>query len=331
MARFAWKLRAAVYGPLILGTVSLIYLCTSMPGMSARVAHHEASAEHRALSARLKRDVEILSTQFIQRNLDAPQQLQNAISHLTQRLHDSGIQQVTRELVHTPDGDAHNLVGIVPGTNSVSKLAIVGAHYDTAPDTAGANDNGSGVASLLALASRFSQSPADRTLRFVLFANEEPPYFGSRWMGSMVHAVGCQRRGEAIEYMISLETMGYYSNVAGSQRYPFPAGLFYPTVGNFVAFVGNLSSRALVRGALTSFRGAVDFPSEGAAFPEAVAGVGWSDHSSFWRIGVPALMVTDTALYRDPHYHKSTDSAEHLDFDSLATVVLGVEAVLRGL
>ena len=131
--------------------------------------------------------------------------------------------------------------------------------------------------------------------------------------------------------MLSLETIGYYRDEVGSQRYPPPFGLFYPAEANFIAFVGNIRSGALVRRCLTAFRREVKFPSEGAALPESVTGVGWSDHWSFWKAGYTAVMVTDTALFRYPYYHLAEDTPGKLDYDRMARVVTGLEGVIRNL
>jgi hypothetical protein len=131
--------------------------------------------------------------------------------------------------------------------------------------------------------------------------------------------------------MIALETMGFYSDEPGSQQYPWPIGLLYPSRGNFLAFVGDLGSRALVHDAIATFRSATAFPSEGAALPATFPGVDWSDHWSFREKDYPAIMVTDTAVYRDPHYHKRTDTAGRLNYDALARVALGLQEVIRHL
>jgi len=131
--------------------------------------------------------------------------------------------------------------------------------------------------------------------------------------------------------MVSLETLGYYTDEPGSQQYPWPLARFYPSTGDFVAFVGNLGSRRLVRRAVASFRAHTRFPAEAGAFPSLLPGVGWSDHWSFWKIGVPAIMVTDTAPFRYPHYHASTDTPDRLDFDRLARVVAGLERTIADL
>ena len=151
-------------------------------------------------------------------------------------------------------------------------------------------------------------------------------------MGSFVYAGRCRERGDQISAMISLETIGYFSNRPGSQRYPAPGlGLLYPRTGNFIAFVGNVSSRSLLRAALGEFRRQAQIPSEGAALPEKIPGVGWSDQWSFWQHGYPGIMVTDTAPFRYPHYHMASDTPDKLDYDSMTRVVAGMEKVIQHL
>ena len=131
--------------------------------------------------------------------------------------------------------------------------------------------------------------------------------------------------------MLSLESIGYFSEAPGSQRYPWPVGLFYPDRADFVAFVGNLRSRSLVRRAIGTFREGVQFPSEGAALPAGIPGVDWSDHWSFWESGYRAVMVTGTAVYRNPNYHHGSDQVATVDYERLARVTLGLRRVIEDL
>jgi hypothetical protein len=224
-------------------------------------------------------------------------------------------------------GISRNVIFELPGSGS--ELVVVGAHYDSAIGTPGANDNASGVAVTLALARRLAQYRFEHTLRFVLFANEEAPYFHTELMGSLVHARGCRARGESVVGMLALESLGYYSDAQGSQKYPGPVGWFYPTRGNFIGFVANLESRSLLREAIASFRETRLLPSEGAALPAGIPGVGWSDHWAFWQHDYPAIMVTDTAVFRDPNYHRPSDRPENIDYSNMARVTLGLERVLE--
>jgi Zn-dependent M28 family amino/carboxypeptidase len=169
-------------------------------------------------------------------------------------------------------------------------------------------------------------------VRFVAFVNEESPFFQTQQMGSWVYANECKLRGDHIAAMVSLETLGYFSVSSGSQKYPVPwLSMIYPNVGNFIAFVGNVSSRALVKQAIGSFRRRAEFPSEGAALPARIPGVGWSDHWSFWEHGYPAIMITDTAPFRYPHYHAASDTPDKLDYASMARVVEALTNVIEEL
>ena len=190
-------------------------------------------------------------------------------------------------------------------------------------------DNGSGVAAMIELAHLLKESKPARTLRFVAFVNEEPPFHHSDAMGSRQYARRSNERGENVVAMFSLETIGWYSDRPGSQRYPFPLNFFYPATGNFLAFVSNLGSRALLHETIASFRRHAELPSEAVAAPAFIPGVDWSDHWSFWKEGNAALMVTDTAPFRYPFYHTPEDTPDKIDFDRLARVVAGVERVVE--
>jgi hypothetical protein len=215
---------------------------------------------------------------------------------------------------------------------SPPQIIVVGAHYDSVFGSPGANDNGSGVAAMLALARRFAGKTTQHTVRFVAFVNEEPPYFLGGDMGSFVYASRCKARGDKISAMISLETIGYFTDAPHSQTYPSPGlGIFYPKVGNFIGFVSNVPSRALLRRVVALFRKHAKIPSEGAALPSFIPGVSWSDQWSFWRHGYPGIMVTDTAPFRYPHYHSASDMPDKLDYDRFTLVVSGIQKVIEDL
>ncbi|HEX7052682.1 MAG TPA: M28 family peptidase [Burkholderiales bacterium] len=204
---------------------------------------------------------------------------------------------------------------------------VVGAHYDTVPGSPGADDNASGVAALIELAGILRQ----QEIRFVAFANEELPYSHGEEMGSFVYARRARERGERIAAMFSLEMLGCYSDEPGSQRYPPLLGWFYPDRANFIAFVGDFGARRLVKRAHRLFRRHSDFPCESLAAPAFVPGITRSDHWSFRRHGYPALMVTDTAYNRYPHYHRASDTPEKLDYERMAAVTLGLAGMLTEL
>jgi hypothetical protein len=272
-----------------------------------------------------------LAGEIGERNLlQRPRRLAAAADYVAAQWTQMGF-AVQRQTYRVARDEVCNLEIEIPGAVRPDEIVVIGAHYDSALGTPAANDNGSGVAALLALAARFHGRRHDRTLRFVAFVNEEPPYFQTEAMGSWVYARRCRQRNEQIVAMLSLETIGYYSDLPGSQSYPLPLGWLYPTTGNFVAFVGSLRSAALVRQSLGVFRQHEAFPSEGGALPAAVPGVGFSDHWSFWQEGYPGAMVTDTAMFRYSHYHEPTDTPDRIDYEKTARVVRGLEAVVVAL
>jgi len=230
--------------------------------------------------------------------------------------------------VARPDGKAENTLALLKGSGPhKDEVIVVMAHLDHIGTEGGeinngADDNASGVAVLIEL-SRMVPG-----LRFVAFANEEAPYFLGPEMGSYVYA---RDRGAGVKAMISLEMLGYYRDAPGSQTYPAPLGLFYPDRADFIAFVGDLGALGLVRRSIGAFRRNAKFPSEGLAAPSIIPGVSWSDHWSFRKHGYPAVMVTDTAFYRYPHYHLPSDTPEKLDYERMARVTLGLAAMLKDL
>lgn len=304
---------------------------TVMPGASHRGEPPPLDADGAALAAALRADVEHLATTIGERNLDhAPGALEQAAAFVRQRLTSLGY-SVESQPFRVGERTVENLVAERRGASLPTELVIVGAHYDSAPGTPGADDNASGVAVALALAARFaSESPA-RTVRFVFFTNEEPPWFETASMGSEVYARAAKARGDDVRAMLALETMGMFSTAPGSQHYPWPFSSFYPSTGDFIAFVGDSASRDLVRDCVRVFREQPLVASEGAALPAFIEGAAWSDHAPFWRQGYRALMVTDTAPFRNPRYHERNDLPDTLDYPRLARVTQGLVHVLRAL
>lgn len=301
-----------------------------MPGESFRGPLPPLSEEEALLRDALRGDVETLAGRIGERNVVRYAGLEAAVEFLQRTLEASGY-EVGRQVYAANGRECVNLDVEIAGTKAPQEIVVVGGHYDSVYDCPGANDNGSGAAATLALAHRFANAAPERTLRFCLFVNEEPPHFQTGTMGSLVYARRCRERNENVVAMMSLETIGYYSDERGSQKYPVPVGMFYPSEGNFIGFVGNHGSRRLVRRAIGAFRQHASFPSEGAALPGFIPGVGWSDHWSFWQAGYEALMITDTAPYRYPHYHAPSDTPDKLDYDRMARVVSGLAGVVEEL
>ncbi len=273
----------------------------------------------------LRAHLQILAGKLGERNSQHIDKLNRSADWLESELRKAGY-TVDRQTYQVEGKTYHNLE---TRTEKGREVVVVGAHYDSAPGTPGANDNGTGCVAVLALARRLA---GVKGVRFALFTNEEPPFFHSRVMGSLVYARHCKKRGDKIKAMLSLETMGYYSDKPGSQKYPDPSmEAHYPDRGNFIAFVSDEGSAPLVQQVHKLWTERVKFPSQVLIAPASVEGVSWSDHWSFWQAGYPALMVTDTAPYRYPYYHNVRDTPDKVDYESLARVVLGLELVLREL
>jgi Zn-dependent M28 family amino/carboxypeptidase len=295
------------------------------------VADSKLTASHPAASI-LGRHVSTLAGTIGERNLWNYAALADAADYIAAEFTASGYAPV-RQSYDVARLPVSNVEAGLPGTTRAREIIVLGAHYDTVSGCPGANDNATGIAALLELARRVAARPRPRTIRFVAFVNEEPPFFRSPHMGSVIYANAARARGDRIVGMLALETMGYYSDVRGSQRYPAAVGPFYPDVGNFIGFVSNIVSARLLMQVRRAFRERIAFPVQAAAVPAAIPGVGWSDHWSFWKAGYRAMMVTDTAPFRYPWYHTADDTPDKISAEKLADVVDGLEhvvAVLTG-
>jgi Zn-dependent M28 family amino/carboxypeptidase len=299
-----------------------------MPGKNVSKAG-PLSSDEIALREELRANVQKLAGEIGERNMWHYAQLNAAADFIEDSFSRVGL-HTRRDSYQTGGQPCHNIEAEITGNRP--EIIVIGAHYDSVFGSPGANDNGTGVAATLALARRFASAKPKQTLRFVAFVNEEPPYFLSGEMGSQVYARRCKERGDNISGMISLETIGYFSDAPNSQTYPSPGlGLFYPKVGNFIGFVSNVTSRALLRRVIAVFRKQAKIPSEAASLPAFIPGVSWSDQWSFWQQGYPAIMVTDTAPFRYPYYHSSNDTPDKLDYDRFTLVVSGMEKVIQEL
>ena len=313
---------AIIVGLIILVIVTIAWRSMlAMPGSSWKGALPPLTVAQRALSEELRRDVAALCTGEPR---SVPETLAPAANYIEHELIAAGYAPSRQ---HTSEGD--NIEVEVRGTSK--EIVVIGAHYDTVDPSPGADDNSSGVAGVLAMARRCAHAHPQRTLRFVFFVAEEPPNFKTESMGSYQYAKRCHDRGETIAAMLSIESIGYYDTRPKSQVYPAFLAPFFPSTGDFIAFAGNSGSRKLVRTCIGAFRKHAKFPSEGAAVPEVIEEVGWSDQWAFWQFGWPALMVTDTAPFRNPHYHQLSDTPETVDYERTARVVEGLIGVVNEL
>jgi hypothetical protein len=284
------------------------------------------------LERRLHRHVVILADDIGPRDIYIPDNLKAARDYVQGFWKRHGY-EVTIQSFKVQNVVCENLVAEIQGRSRPDEIMVVGAHYDTVSWSPGANDNGSAVAVLLELSRLFKSDSVERTLRFIAFTNEEPPFFKTSSMGSLVYAKACRSKKENIIGMVCLETMGYYREERKTQKYPVPLSFFYPDTGNFLAIVGNLASKPLVQSFARRFMQESDFPVECAAITGLIplSGVDWSDHWSFWQCGYQAIMLTDTAPFRYPHYHSSEDTPDKLNYRSLARVTCGVSRALRAM
>lgn len=322
-------LRVLIYLSILLGgPVLALYLVSRAPGERFKGALPPASEAHQALAKQLKAHVDKIAGEIGPRSEEVhPEALAATADYIQAQLESTGL-KVERQTYKSPR-EVSNLIATREGKDP-KKVLIIGAHYDSVPSTPGADDNASGVAAMIEIA-RLVQAPLDVTVRYVAFVNEEPPHFRQETMGSLMYAKACKAKDEDVRGMFSLEMLGYYDERSGSQSYPPPLQLAYPDKGDYIAFVGNFSSRALLKGALRHFRLKADFPTEMLMGSKHLQGVDFSDHRSFWAMEYPAIMITDTAFFRNGHYHEPTDTPDRLDYDRMSRVVLGLAQSLEGL
>lgn len=289
------------------------------------------SSLERTVRDGLRRHVEVLAGLIGPRHIGRPSSAAAAVEYVARQFEALGLSVQRQEYRATSSARAVNLACEVRGATAPGQIVIIGAHHDTISNSPGANDNATGIAAVLETARLTARGTPGRTLRFVAFANEEPPFFQTPQMGSRVYARSCGERDEDIVAMICPETIGYYADAPGTQRYPdgvpAPLQLLLPKRGDFLAVVGNRASRRLVSQVEKLFKRHAKFPCRGAALPEFITGIGWSDHWSFWQEGYPAVMLTDTAPYRYPFYHSEEDTPDKLDYDRTARVITGIAHV----
>ncbi|MDH3451430.1 MAG: M28 family metallopeptidase, partial [Gammaproteobacteria bacterium] len=279
------------------------------------------------LKCDLRSHVASLADELGERNVLRPDALRAAADYISTVWRGMGY-AVVEQCYEVRGVSCTNLAVIRKGRKRPEQILVIGAHYDTVPGSPGADDNASGIAALLEISRRFLTIETDLTVRFVAFVNEEAPFFSSGEMGSMFYARAARRRGDDIRLMMSLEMLGYYDDAPGSQRYPPLFRYFYPHRGNFIGFVSNLRSRRMLHKTVRAFRAHSDFPAESVATFAFIPGVALSDHLSFWRAGYRALMVTDTAFYRNPYYHTPLDTPDRIDYVSMARVTAGLSRAI---
>lgn len=279
------------------------------------------------LASRLQKHVDVLAGLIGPRHPGKPHTMDAAAAYVEKQLAASG-GEMSRQTYTLPEMNVSNIILERRGTTRADEIVIVGAHYDTVPETPGADDNASAVAMLIEVARLLAGVKTKRTVRFVSFPCEEPPNFYTQTMGSDQYARGCHERKEKIVGMICLEMVGYFSDDPESQRCPeeIPKLLrrFFPRRGDFLAAVGNMHSIPLVLQFRRGFKRKSNMRLYSINLPEKVHSIRLSDHSSFWDYGFPALMVTDTSFFRNPNYHKASDLPATLNYPKMAEGCCGV-------
>ena len=289
----------------------------------ARPTHTTAAAD---AAARLQADVRALAERFVPRDAAHTDNLRAAADYIAAQFAAAGANPERQPFQARGAAYANVVAGFGPAD---APRLVVGAHYDAAGPYPGADDNASGVAGLLELARRLRGTPLRLRVDLVAFCLEEPPFFGSDEMGSAVYAHALKAARTPVHGMIALEMIGYFSDRKHSQRYPHPSlEALYPNEGNFIAVVGRAQETEFVRRLQTAMRAASPLAVHALNAPASTPGVALSDHASFWAAGYPGAMITDTAFFRNPHYHTAEDTADTLDYTRMAQVVAGVHAAI---
>ena len=271
----------------------------------------------------------VMLTQTIgERSVLMPENLRRSALYIQSYYEKLGI-EVALEPYKYRQMEVHNVVARLPSGGKHGKHYLLGAHYDCVAGTVGADDNASAVAVQLETARALKAIPGlNIAVTFVSFALEEPPAYGTRYMGSRVYAAKARKQSVHLDGMICLEMVGYTCRQPGCQHYPFPLKyLGYPKEGTFIGIVGNVKSMALTRGLRNSIQRHPELPVVTLTVPFngwIMPAVRLSDHASFWSKGYKAVMVTDSAFFRNPHYHLPSDTLQTLDIGYMADVVRGL-------
>ncbi|MBI2787589.1 MAG: M28 family peptidase [Elusimicrobia bacterium] len=297
-----------------------------------------APLDYSALSpaaARLRAHVVMLSVKIGARDAYSQKGRERARDYVAAQLKAAGyapklLPYESRLMIGVPNGARfHNVEALLPVRSPEPRGAwVIGAHYDSAPGTPGADDNASGVAVLLEVARLLREKKPGREVRFVAFGTEEPPSFGTRNMGSWQYARALKDGGVLVHGVVVLEMLGFYNPRPGSQLYPPFMHLFFPDHGGFVGAVGNIESRGLLAAFGAAWRKASRFPLTLSILPGPFASLALSDQLNFWAHGYPSVMVSDTAFYRNANYHEATDLPDTLDYEKMAEVADAIATVI---
>ncbi|MCI4626177.1 MAG: M28 family peptidase [Candidatus Magnetoovum sp. WYHC-5] len=326
--RSGWLFLIARWVFIFLFVVVFVYHFENMPGDSYKGEVKPLSNNEKVLKAQLQNHIHILAETIGERNMEYMDRLEETVVYIKDNLTRVGYEYVNLQEYQVRNRIVKNIEVEIKGQTLPQQIVVVGAHYDSVFGSPGANDNGTAVAALLEIAAFIRKTVPKRTVRFVFFVNEEPPFFETQQMGSRVYAKRAREAKEDIIAMFAMDTIGYYTDESGSQKYPSVLRFFYPDKGNFLAFTSNITSRHVLYKAIAIFRKSTPLPSLGIAAFEWIPGVGWSDHWSFWKEGYPAILMTDTAPFRYKYYHTHVDTYDKIDYDRYCRVVLGIREIV---
>jgi Zn-dependent M28 family amino/carboxypeptidase len=276
--------------------------------------------------ARLNFHVRMLSETLVPRDAGHPQNLDRVAVYIRKEFEKA--EGIVAEQPYQVDGKTYRNVIASYGPDT-KKRVVIGAHYDACGEFPGADDNASAVAGLIELAYLLNKQPLSTRVELVAYTLEEPPHYRTENMGSAIHAKSLRQQGAYVRLMISLEMIGYFSDKPGSQEYPLGIlKVFYPHEGNFIAVVGRLGDGLLVRRVKKAMHQASPLSVCSINAPQIVPGIDFSDHLNYWNAGYNAVMISDTAFYRNFNYHRDGDTADRLDYKRMAMVVQGTYAVV---
>ena len=318
-----WSLASLI----LVGSLFHDYVINVACHCPSNVGFKTATSDPR-FQAELSRHANYLATDLGQRNLFFPDKLKSTENYIFDHWKSLGYAP-KRQTYSVGKIPVSNVIIEIKGTKTPEEIIVVGAHYDSAKGSPGADDNATGVAAMLVLSEEFKAKQLGKTVRFVAFVNAEPPFLNTEHMGSRVYASEIARRKDKLLVMLSLDSMGFYSDAKGSQKYPMLMSWVYPKHADYLAFVGNLPSRGIVNVVTSLFRSYSDLPAEcakmgGKQFSD-------SDHASFWREGYPAIEVTDLGERRHPGFHTAGDTIDRVDFGKLDKAVQGLKKTLEAL
>ncbi|MDH3347969.1 MAG: M28 family peptidase [Desulfobulbaceae bacterium] len=324
-------------------------LCILYVAVSRPTSVHSQASNAKVDAQRMRKNVSNISRKHYPRNYRFPGNLKDIADYIADHFAKAGGQVYIQEF--ETRGETYRNVIAVFGIQKDEKVSVnkedyeenlaaghlkphivVGAHYDASGDSPGADDNASGVAGLIELGYLLGQEELSGQVELVAYCLEEPPFFRTPDMGSYHHAALLKEHGVDLEIMICLEMIGYFTDEENSQSYPAPfMKLYYPSKGNFIALVGKLSQGGITKKIKGLMTGSTELPVYSLNAPSFMQGVDYSDHSNYWHFGYQAVMVTDTAFYRNLQYHTYKDRADRLDYQRASMVVVQVYEAVKGL